>query len=179
VAVAIANRYARALADVVGKTGDYRHVLGELEEFLALYRAVEELRDVLESPGIALDGKAAVLGAVLERMGASQETANFLRVLAGNYRLKMLEQVIEAYRRISNERLGIVEVRVASAEELPAAEQDALRERFEQVTRGQVEMEFERDEALLAGIRAKIRSIVYDGSVRGHLDRLRERLLAQ
>lgn len=178
-AVAIANRYARALADVVGQTGQYRRVLGELEDFLAVYRAVEELRDVLESPGVALDDKMKILAAVLERMGASKETANFLRVLAGNYRLKLLGQVLEAYRQIANEREGVVEVRVSSAEELPAAEREALRERFEQVTRGRVEMEFERDEALVAGIRAQIRSTVYDGSVRGHLERLRERLLAQ
>jgi F-type H+-transporting ATPase subunit delta len=178
-AVAIANRYARALADVVGRTAEYRRVLGELEEFHAVYRAVEELKDVLESPGIALEDKMKVLEAILQRLGASKETVNFLRVLAGNYRLKLFGQVIEAFRRISNERLGIVEVRVSSAEELPAAEQDALRARFEQVTRGKVEMQFERDKALLAGIRAQIQSTVYDGTVRGHLDRIRERLLAQ
>ena len=46
----IANRYARALADVVASTGNYRQVLSELEDFGAAYRQSLELREVCETP---------------------------------------------------------------------------------------------------------------------------------
>jgi F-type H+-transporting ATPase subunit delta len=39
-------------------------------------------------------------------------------------------------------------------------------------------MDFELQENLLGGILARIRSTVYDGSVRGQLDRIREKLIA-
>ena len=42
----IANRYARALADVVASTANYRQVLTELEDFGAAYRQSLEFRDV-------------------------------------------------------------------------------------------------------------------------------------
>jgi F-type H+-transporting ATPase subunit delta len=51
--------------------------------------------------------------------------------------------------------------------------------RFEALTRQRVEVEFRIEKGLLGGILARIESTVYDGSVRGHLQRLRERLTAR
>ena len=177
--MAIANRYARALADVVGPTGDYRTVLRELEDFAGAYRASGELREVLTTPAVPPPQKQAVLAAILARLGASPVTANFLRVLAGNYRLDLLGDVRQAFLKMANDRLGIVRVEIASAAELSAAERQALLARFQTLTEKQVEVELRVEKALLGGILAQIESTVYDGSVRGHLQRIRERLMAR
>ena len=178
-AMAIANRYARALADVVGPTGDYRKVLRELEGFASAYQASGELREVLTTPAVPLPEKHAVLAAILARLGVSLVTTNFLRVLAGNYRLNLLDEVIQAYLKIANDRLGIVRVEISSAADLSAAEQEALLARFQMLTQKQVEVEFRVEKELLGGVLAQIESTVYDGSVRGHLQRIRERLTAR
>jgi F-type H+-transporting ATPase subunit delta len=179
VAMAIANRYARALADVVGRTGDYRKVLQELEDFSRAYQASGELREVLTTPAVPLPQKQAVLGGVLARLGISLVAANLLRVLARNYRLDLLEQVRQAFLKVANDRLGIVRVEIASAADLSPTEREALLARFQVLTMKQVEGEFRVEEELLGGILAQIGSTVYDGSVRGHLQRIRERLTAR
>lgn len=173
----IAARYARALADVAGPKGDFRAVERELGDFAAAYRESAELREVLETPAVPLEGKIKVLEAILARMGASQITSNFLRVLVSNFRASLLEEILPAFSRIVNDRLGVVEVRIYSATGLSDDVRHGLRERFEQVTRKRVEMDFHLDEKLLGGILAQVRSTVYDGSVRGHLDRIREKLM--
>jgi len=178
-AIAVANRYARALADVVSETGDYRTVLRELESFLAAYRESPELREVFDTPAIPLEPKIKVLEAILARLAVSKVTGNFLRVLVRNYRISLLAEVCAAFLKITNERLGVVQVRVLSATSLSEAEQQALRARFQEVTRKQVEMEFHLDEEILGGILAQIQSTVYDGSVRGHLTRMREQLISR
>jgi F-type H+-transporting ATPase subunit delta len=177
--MAIANRYARALADVVGPTGDYRKVLRELEGFASAYQASGELREVLTTPAVPLPQKHAVLATILARLGVSLVTTNFLRVLAGNYRLDLLDDVIQAFLKITNDRLGIVRVEIASAADLSAAERQALLARFQTLTRKQVEVELRVEKGLLGGILAQIGSTVYDGSVRGHLQRIREQLKAR
>jgi len=176
-AIAVASRYARALADVVSETGDYRGVLRELESFLAPYRESPELREVFDTPAIPLEQKVKVLDAILARLAVSKVTGNFVRLLVRNYRIGLLGDIGAAFLRIANERLGVVQVRIISATSLAEAEQQALRVRFQEVTRKQVEMEFHLDEELLGGILAQIQSTVYDGSVRGHLARLREQLV--
>jgi F-type H+-transporting ATPase subunit delta len=177
--IVIANRYARALADVVGVAGDYRAVEQELDSFGAAWGVAPELAAVFDSPAVRLDAKMALLDRILERLAVSKTTSNFLRILARNYRLAMFKEIRVAFRRVANERLGIVEVHVSSASELSADERSALASRFREVTGQPVELEFETDAALIGGVRARIRSRVFDGSVRGHLDAMRERLAAR
>lgn len=175
----VANRYARALAEVVAPTGNYGELLRELEDFAASTSASAELREVFETPAIPLPDKTKVLEAILKRLGASAVTTNFLRVLLAHYRMGLLSQVVQAFRKIANTRQGIVEVKVFSAAALAPPELEALRARFAELTRRQVQLEFELDPSLLGGALAQIDSTIYDGSVRGQLERIRQQLLAR
>jgi len=175
----VANRYARALADVVAPSGDYRKVLQELQDFASAYRESLELQEVFASPAVALPQKMKVLEAIGARLGDSPLTLIFLRVLLANYRMPLLEEVVQAFRRIANDRMGVVQVIISSASDLSEAEREALASRFRELTRKQVELEFRIDSELLGGILAQIGSTVYDGSVRGNLARIREQLTAR
>jgi F-type H+-transporting ATPase subunit delta len=175
----IATRYARALADVVAASGDYRKVLAELQDFESVYRESPELKEVFASPAVAFPQKMKVLDAVAQRLAESPVTLNFLRVLLRNYRMPLLEEAVQAYRKIANERLGVVQVTILSASELSEAEQESVAARFQKLTGKQVELEFRIDRELLGGIQAQIGSTVYDGSVRGNLARIREQLMAR
>ncbi len=177
--IAVANRYARALADVVGPTGEYRSALRELEDFAAAYRESVDLRQLFETPAVNLAEKTRLLEAILARLGASPVTSNFLRVLLSHYRMGLLEEIAQSFLKIANDRLGIVAVKVFSASDLSQAEREALRARFTELTRKQVEIEFHLEGKLLGGILAQVESTVYDGSVRGHLERIRKRMVVR
>lgn len=177
--IVVANRYARALADVLAPTGNYRQVLGELEDFYAAYRESVELREVCETPAVPLAQKMKVLEVILEKSGASQVTRNFLRVLLTNYRMPLLEEILPAFRKISNDRLGIVQVKISSAANLSETERELLRTRFGELTRKQAELEFHLERQLIGGVVAQIGSTVYDGSIRGQLEKIREQLTAR
>jgi len=176
--MAVSNRYARALADVAGR-GDYRRVGRELEDFTAVYGESAELRELFDTPAVPLAEKIKVVEAIAGRLGAAQVTTNFLRVLAANYRMGLLREICQTFRRIANERLGVVEVKIISAGDLSDAERQALRARFSELTGKQVEFDFRRDQELVGGILAQIGSVIYDGSVRGQLERIRRGLTQQ
>jgi F-type H+-transporting ATPase subunit delta len=175
----IANRYARALADVVAPTGNYTEILGELEDFGAAYRESLELREVCDTPAVSMAQKLSVLEALAGKMGASHLTLNVLRVLTSHYRMPLLEEAIEAFRNLAYARLGVVRVRVSSASGLSEQQQELLTARFNELTQKRSELEFQLDESLIGGLVAQIGSTVFDGSIRGSLDRLRGQLLAQ
>ena len=172
----VANRYARALADVVASTRNYRQVLAELETFGAAYRESGELREVCETPSVSMAQKLSLLEAIAGRMGSSRVTLNFLRVLMSHYRLPLLGEILQAFRNITYARLGIAQVRISSASDLSEDERGLLQQRFNELTEKQSELEFHLDGDLIGGLVAQIGSTVYDGSIRGQLDRIRERL---
>ena len=172
----VANRYARALAEVVAPSGDFRKVLQELEDFASAYRESPELQEVFASPAVALPQKMDVLVAIGRKLGESSATLNFLRVLLANYRMPLLEEALQAYRKIAYDHLGVVQVNVSSASDLSETERESVAARFRELTGKQVELEFRIDNGLLGGILAQIGSTIYDGSVRGNLARMREQL---
>ena len=100
-------------------------------------------------------------------------------MLGQNYRMNLLEEICRAFHKLANDRLGVVEVKVVSAAGLSETERQALRARFIDLTGKEVEFDFRLDRELLGGVLAQIGSTVYDGSVRGQLDRIRERLTGQ
>ena len=177
--MAVANRYASALADVVAPSGDYRKVLQELQDFATAYRESLELREIFESPAVTSAQKMKVLEAIGARLGVSPLTLVFLRVLLVNYRMPLLEEVVRAFHSIANDRMGVVQVIISSASHLAEAERESVASRFRELTGKQVELEFRIDSELLGGILAQIGTTVYDGSVRGNLARIREQLMAR
>src|SRR5208337_2776172 len=162
--MAVANRYASALADVVGPGGDYRKVLQELQDFAAAYRESLELRQVFESPAATSAQKVKVLEAIEARLAGSPLTLIFLRVLLVNYRMPLIEEVVQAFHSIANDRMGVVQVIILSASDLSEAERESVASRFRELTGKQVELEFRVDSELLGGILAQIGTTVYDGS---------------
>ena len=175
----VANRYARALADIVAATGNYLQVLSELQDVAAAYHASVEFREVCETPAVSMAQKLGVLQALAARLGSSHLALNFLRVVVSHYRMPMLGEILLAFRNIAFLRLGIVRVKISSASELSKEERDVLLARFNELTRKQAELEFHLDGNLIGGLVAQIGSTVYDGSIRGHLERIREQLLEQ
>jgi F-type H+-transporting ATPase subunit delta len=175
--IVVANRYARALADVVAPKGNYRQVLNELQDFGTVYQQSQELREVFETPAVSMAQKLKVLEAVAAELGSSSVTLNFLRVVTDHYRVRMFGEILQAFRSVAYARLGIVQVKVSSATALSGDEQELLRKRFSELTGHQPELEFHLDSGLIGGLVAQIGSTVFDGSIRGQLERVREKLI--
>ena len=175
---AVANRYAKALASLATTEKDARKIQQELGKFGSLLRKNAELRQVLVSPAISLEKRKAVLGAVITRLKLTKISSNFLQVLLDNFRMEILEEIATAFKRLSEERLGIVRVEVKAADPLTEAQQKALQKSFEKITSLKVELAVSQDPTLLGGMVARVGSTVYDGSLKNQLAQLSEQLVS-
>jgi F-type H+-transporting ATPase subunit delta len=101
---------------------------------------------------------------------------NLLALAMRRNRLASMAQVAREFKRLYNKRAGIVEVTATSALALDASEIAALTARLEKVTGGTIELATAVDPSILGGIQVRIGDTLYDGSVRGRLERLRARL---
>jgi len=176
---AVASRYARALVDVVlapnaGVNPD--RVREELRSFEQALAASPELSIVLASPGISRPKKRAVIGRLVESLGLSKVSRNFLFVLIDHRRTADLSGIIEAFEKIADERLGKLQVDVSSARELDRQQQAALTERLEAMTGKRIVLNLAIDSELVGGLVVCLGSTVYDGSVRGQLETLSHQL---
>ncbi|HLG17846.1 MAG TPA: ATP synthase F1 subunit delta [Blastocatellia bacterium] len=173
---AIARRYAEALADVATERNQIEQFDSELQAFVEMMTSSRELHGVFASPTISYDNKSRVLDALIERATPGQPMANLLRLLLRNDRLHNLHAVHDAFKRIVNERRGVVSAEVTAAGEMSAAEQEALRARLGLLTGKKVELQFKTDPSLIGGVVTRIGSVVYDGSIRTQLQEIKQRM---
>jgi F-type H+-transporting ATPase subunit delta len=174
-----AARYARAFAESVeASKADPATISGQLDDFTAAWNENAELRQFFESPVFPPAQKVALLDKLNEKIGLTPLVRNFLAVLIDHDRIGAVSEVIEAYRRDIDQRQGIFEAEIVSARPLDDGERRQLEAQVGQVAGGRVKANYREDKSLLGGAIVTIGSTVYDGSVRGRLERLKEQLVA-
>ena len=84
--------------------------------------------------------------------------------------------MLEEYRSRLLDLLNVVRAEVTSAVPLPAGTAEAIGRAIEQRTGRQVTMTARVDAALIGGVVTKIGSVVYDGSVKRQLEKMKDAL---
>ena len=181
-ALAVASKYARALADLTihpDRGMDAQAAMAELQTFENALKEFSDLRNVILSPAVAPARKRAVIARLCGLLGISALIRNFLYVVTDHRRTRILPDIREAFQVLVNERLGVVEARITAARELTAEQRSAVAAELSRMTGKNVRCGFQVDESLIGGLTAQIGSTIYDGSVRGQLDGLRRKLAGQ
>jgi F-type H+-transporting ATPase subunit delta len=175
---AYAAAYARALVDVVlGRKLDTQDVDRQLTDFGAALDLSPELREVLYNPSFKMEKRLAIVDQLATRMQLGREIRNFIAVVMRNSRLHAFREIVDQYRREMDKRSGIAEARITTARKLDQNERQALEARVATIAGSRVRATFEEDKALVGGLILRIGSTVYDGSVRGRLERMKEQLV--
>ncbi len=138
----------------------------------------EDARKLLMNPVIPPERREAFLGALARSLGFDARVQRLLGLLVERRRLGVLDDVIEAYQKLLDERTGTVRAVVTAAAPLSESERAAISDRLEKATGKSIEMEVGQDSSLIGGVVVRIGSTVYDGSVRQQLRGFKDRLLA-
>jgi F-type H+-transporting ATPase subunit delta len=174
---AFAARYARAFADVVmSQRLDPNQVVGHLNTYIQLIQENPELKNVWENPGIPTDQKVRLLDAIAQREGTPKILRNFLAVLISHQRIAAVAEIAQEFIREMDARMGFAEAEIISARPLSVEEKRELEQQASRLTGKQVRAKYSQDQSLIGGAVVKIGSTIYDGSVKGQLERMREQL---
>lgn len=177
---AVDLRYARALDEVVlAQKLSRDEVKAQLNDFLATYASSAPLREVLENPSIPEDQKLHLLDSLAGRIGMSRTVRNFVAVLMHHLRLPEIHGIVESYLQFADRDSGIAEAEVTSARPLDSAGKRAIEDSIRRLAgSSSVRATYREDPSLLGGAVIKVGSTVYDGSVRGQLQQMKERMMA-
>jgi F-type H+-transporting ATPase subunit delta len=176
---AFVARYAQAFLEVVTAAKlDAAAINAQLGDFLATWNGSGELREFFVNPAIPSVQKVEFLDTLNKKLGLRKELRNLLAVLISNDRIGHVDEVAEAYRRLLQEQLGIRQAEIVTARELSAEERKELVAEVAKLAGAKINASFKLDANILGGTVVRIGSTVYDGSVRGRLDRLKEALVA-
>ena len=176
---AFVARYAQAFLEVVTAAKlDAAAIDAQLADFLATWNGSGELREFFVNPAVPAVQKVEFLDMLNKKLGLFKELRNLLAVLISNDRIGSVDEVAAAYRKLLQEQSGIRQAEIVTARELGAEEREALVAEVAKLAGAKINASFKLDANILGGTVVRIGSTVYDGSVRGRLDRLKEALVA-
>ena len=177
---AVTSLYARAFADVVlSHKLDAAKAVADLQQVSDLINSNPELRTVWESPSVPSPQKLKLLDAIAAQAEISKQARNFIGVLIEKHRLRQLHDMVEQIKIELNQRVGIADAEVTSARDLGSDERSALEAQLAKATGKTVRAHYSRDATLLGGAVIKVGSTIYDGSVRGQLQVIKEQIAAE
>lgn len=174
-----ARRYAEALFEL-GIEHDQLEQLGDaLRQAATMYAETDELRMVLTNPAVELQERHDVIEAVVDEAGWPQLFRNFLLLLVDRDRIVHIEAIADEYARRTDDHLGRARAEVTTAVELSDEQLASIRDQLAELTGKDVIMTTDVDESLIGGVVARVGSTIYDGSVRNHLQRMRNAILKE
>jgi F-type H+-transporting ATPase subunit delta len=176
----VVGTYARAFADVVTTKSnllDPARMLQELHGIETLLVESDPLRRVMENPSIPADRKLAVLDAITMRLGTTRQVRNFIAVITDHRRLSLFGEILKQLEQELNDRQGFADAQVSTARQLSDQEKQMLEAEITKLTGKKVRARYEQDASLLGGAVVQVGSTIYDGSVKGQLEKIREQLV--
>lgn len=176
--IRIAKRYAKALFDAAQKAGALEEVERDLRAVMELMVSAPTLRGMWDSPLIPAGRKRTILSKVL---GESLHplTLSFLRLLIDKRREDVLDPVLFEMRLLADRARHLLRADATFAVDPTEEEATALQQSLHQRTGEEIELTVRVDPTILGGVIVRMQDTIIDGSVRGTLERLRDRLLQE
>ena len=171
-----ARRYARALFSLAREERRVSELRTELDALADVVDASRELLTALLTPLHPASERKSVLDVLAQHIELSPTARRFCSFLIDRRRLVDLEGIREEYIRLAEEASGLVTAAVVSASPLDERRKDRLRRALSSRTGREVRLEISVDPDLIGGAVATVGDLVFDGSLRTQLSRLRVNL---
>ena len=168
--------YAKALFEVAQEENAAQECYDQLVEFVPAISS--ELIAFAENPGFHASEKSQVVDDIAKRMSFSPSVRAFVLLLVEHRMLRRLSGILHFYRKVLFQSQGKKLVRVRSAQPLGGEQAKSIEEVIRKKIQSPFEMETSVEPKLIGGVVVEMDSQIYDGSVRGRIQQLRETLLA-
>jgi F-type H+-transporting ATPase subunit delta len=178
----VATRYANALYLLADERGQLPMVEKELVSFQGLLAASAELTSFITSPLLRRDVIVKGLDALFAKASISGLAQQFFHVVVKNGRAAAIPTIIQGFLTLLAEKRGEVVAEVTAAHALTDAQKDMIASALQQSLSAKgvkkIVIAPKVDESVLGGMMVQIGSSLYDGTIKGKLQKLSQVLKA-
>ncbi|MFP4082986.1 MAG: ATP synthase F1 subunit delta [Candidatus Aminicenantes bacterium] len=170
------RRYTQGLVNSIQDQKEYQTLSQRLIEFQNFLSEQKNLQQALLSPFLPTFRKMKIAKEVLTKLSLPDKIRRFISLLVENNRLELFPQILELLPELWNEKKGISTIQVSSAVSLSQSQKKRLKEKLELLEKGPVSLKYNIDLGLIAGLSLRKKNIVYDLSIKGGLEDIKEKM---
>lgn len=174
-AATLARPYALAAFDIARESNRFDHWSHVLEQ-LAQVIDTPKLNEYVSSPVHSTAAKATTVIDLLED-DLTESTKRFVRVLAENQRLDLIQEIRGTFEELLAEERKTLAVEVTTAVELTPQEIKAFDDALTRKYQREINLTIKVDPSIVGGALIRAGDTVLDGTVRGKLEKLQTSLM--
>lgn len=172
----IARPYAQAAFDIAQEKGDLKN-WSDMLQLVAAVTSDATLQDMISNPSIEREKIIDIIFAVCADK-LNDTGKNFVKVLADNGRLNVVNEISERYEWHRSEAEKTVEAEVTSAFPLSDSQIASVTEALKKRLGREISLVAKIDDSIVGGAIIRAGDLVIDGSVSGQLDKLSTSLMS-
>ena len=169
--------YATALYELSKENSELDKVEEEIKSLKKLLNDSSDFKEMISNPAITKEDKKHVIFAIADQNNFSQILKKFLGFLAIKNRLFFLGKIIESFLNLISNNKGELKAKLVSSKKLSIEEQKKIQNELSKDFKSSLNINFEYDPDLIAGLIIQIGSVMVDTSIRTKLKKLEKNMV--
>ena len=171
----LANTYAQALLDNVPDNDRAEEIAAELDAIVKLLDKIEGFETLLTRAMLTRTQRDELVERVFSGR-LSEKTEAFVTVLGRRNRLSIIRPAAGRFRKLLNDRKGLLEVHVTTAAPLEARRYAEIAEMMSELLGGKILLIDRVDPDMLGGVKVRVGDRVFNASLATSIEKLSNRL---
>ena len=172
-----AERYSRALYEVVKESNEINKVENDLNNLLITLNSSFEIQNFIKDPSQSLNQQYKVIGTISDKLSFSKNLKNFFFLLIKKRRIFFTKKIIESFLKLCSKKRGELKGSLISAKELSKSELDDLNKDLSKSVGSNLKLNYKVDKDLIGGLKLQLGSFMIDTSIKNKLKRYKQELI--
>ena len=169
--------YAVALYELSKENSELNKVEDGVKSLKQLLSESSNFKEMILSPVVAKEDKRNVMFAIADQNNFSEILKKFLGFLATKNRLFFLDKIIESFLNLVSNNKGELKAKIVSSKKLSTGEQKKIQNELSEDFKSQLNINYEYDPDLIAGLIIQIGSVMIDTSIKTKLKKLEKNMI--
>jgi len=169
--------YAVALYELSKENSELDKVEDGMKNLNKLLNESYDFKEMILSPTVTKEDKKNVIFAIADKNNFSQVLKKFLGFIAIKNRLFFLGKIIESFLNLVSNNKGELKARLISSKKLSISEQKKIQNELSKDFKSSLNIDYEYDPDLIAGLIIQVGSVMIDTSIKSKLKKLEKKML--
>ena len=169
--------YAIALYELSKENSELDRIELEVKNIQKLINESFDFKEMILSPAVTKEDKKNVLFAIINKNNFSETLKKFLGFIAVKNRLFFLGKIIESFLNLVSNNKGELKARLISSKKLSLLEQKKIQDELSQEFKSKLNIKYEFDPNLIAGLILQVGSVMIDTSIKTKLKKLEKNMI--
>ena len=169
--------YAMALYELSKGNSELDKVEEGMKSLNKLLNDSTDFREMISNPMIAKEDKSNVIFAIADKNNFPQVLKKFLGFVTIKNRLFFLSKIIESFLNLVSNNKGELKAKLISSKKLSIEEQKKIRSELSKDFKFPLNIDYEHDPDLIAGLIIQVGSVMVDTSIKTKLKKLEKNML--